>query len=222
MRRLALLCPMLLLAACTTHSVVQLPTSSYPQLKPMLASPGDGGIFNPATARLFFETQIARHVGDAVTVSIEEDMSSSTSRALDDKATGANTVKGPGALHTLPGLVKEVFDVNVNSSYSLADKDDSKMNNRTKISGNMMVSVLDVLPNGYLVVGGDKVVLLNGKQSTLRFSGIINSAQLQPNNSISSRYVINARLDQINQNMPLDASVLAWVQFLFGAAVTLY
>jgi len=222
MRRLALICPVLLLAACTTQSVVQMPTSSYPQLKPVLASGGDGGIYNPATAKLFFESQIARRVGDAVTVTIAEDLSGSTSRALDDKATGANTVKGPGALHTLPGLVKEVFDVDVNSSYSLADKDDSKVNNRTKVSGNMMVSVLDVLPNGYLVVGGDKIVLLNGKQTTLRFSGIINGAQLQPDNSISSRYVINARLDQINQNKPLDAGVLAWVQFLFGAAVTLY
>jgi len=41
-------------------------------------------------------------------------------------------------------------------------------------------------------------------------------------NSISSRQLVNARLDQVTQDMPLDASVLAWMQFLFGVALTVY
>lgn len=220
-RVVSLLLP-LLLAACTTPSVVQLPTSSYPQLRPLLAQDSGGGIFNPATARLFFETQIAKQVGDSIVVTIEEDVSSSSSRQLNDKASGATSIDGPGALHTMPGLIKQLFEVDVDSDYSINDNGQSSVKNSNKVNGNIMVSVLDVLPNGYLVVGGDKAVLVNGKQSVLRFSGIVNGNHIQPGNSISSKYVINARLDQVNQNMPLDAGVLAWVQLLFGAAVSLY
>ena len=210
------------LAACTTPSVVQLPTSSYPQIKPMLVQENTGSIFNPGTARLFFETQIAKRVGDSIVVSIEEDVSSSSSRDLSDKANGSTSITGPGALGTMPGLVKQVFGVDVDSSYKINDTGQSSVKNSNKVSGTIMVSVLDVMANGYLVVGGDKVALINGKQSVLRFSGVIDSSHIMPGNTISSKYVINARLDQLNQNMPLDAGILAWVQILFGAAVSLY
>lgn len=219
---LRLICPLLLLAGCTTQSVVQLPTSSYPQLRPVLATQADGGIFNPSSARLFFETSLASRIGDAITITIDEDLSSSTSQALSDKSSGNNKVNGPAALHTVPGVVKQLFDVNVDADYALQDQLDHSRKNSSKVSGSMMVSVIDVLPNGYLVVGGDKMLLINGKQSVLRLSGVINPANLQAGNSISSRQLVNARLDQVTQDMPLDASVLAWMQFLFGVALTVY
>lgn len=222
MAPLRLTLPLLLLAGCTTQSVVQLPTSAYPQLRPVLTSQADGSIFNPSTAKLFFETQLARQIGDAITITIEEDLSSSTSQALNDKSSGNNKVNGPAALNTVPGAVKQLFNVDVNSDYSLQDKLDHSRKNNSKVSGNMMVSVIDVLPNGYLVVGGDKMLLINNKQTVLRLSGVVNPANLQAGNTISSKQVVNVRLDQVNQDMPLDASVLAWVQFLFGVALTVY
>ena len=66
------------------------------------------------------------------------------------------------------------------------------------------------------------MLLINGKQSVLRLAGVINPANLQAGNSISSRQLVNARLDQVTQDMQLDASELAWMQFLFGVALTVY
>lgn len=215
-------CLPLLLTACTTPSVVRLPTQVQAQVPPVLAQDNTGAIYHPATARLFFETRIAHRVGDAIVVTIEEDLSSSASRTLADKSNGATTVVGPAALGTVPGLVKQLFDVDVDSHYSIADNGQSSVKNGSKVNGSIMVSVLDVQPNGYLVVGGDKMVLVGGKQSVLRFTGSVDPAHIRPGNTLPSRYVINARLDQLNQDVPLDASVLAWVNLLFGAAAGLY
>ncbi|WP_174873038.1 flagellar basal body L-ring protein FlgH [Vogesella oryzae] len=222
MAHLRLILPLLLLAGCTTPTAVQTPTSAYPQLRPVLAMPADGSIFNPSSSRMFFETRLAAHVGDAITIKIEEDLSSSSSQALNDKSSGSNKVNGPAALNTVPGMVKQLFNVDVDSDYNLQDKLDQSRKNSSKITGNMMASVIDVLPNGYLMIGGDKMLLINGKQSLLRLTGVVNPANLQADNSISSKQVINARLDQVNRDMPLDASVVAWMQFLFGVALMVY
>jgi flagellar L-ring protein precursor FlgH len=56
------------------------------------------------------------------------------------------------------------------------------------------VMVIDTLPNGNLMVGGTRNVGLEGDYRKLVLTGIVRRADVQPDNTISSRLVYNLSL----------------------------
>ena len=57
------------------------------------------------------------------------------------------------------------------------------------------MTVQDVLPNGHLLVAGDKQIGVNSNVDVLRFSGTVDPRHIKPGNTVASTQVANARIE---------------------------
>ena len=196
MKRVVLLVPVLLLA-CAQPSVITQPTTVRPQPQ-LIAQANNGAIFQPNTARFLFEEPSARHVGDIVEITIEETLSASNkadtsanrSSSLEYQTTG----NLPGIPHQLERFITRDASVGYNSTNSHDGKGSTSASNTFR--GSITVTVIDVLPNGNLVVGGEKQVNVNGEISDLRLTGVVNPRDIKAGNTVASNRVADARIEQ--------------------------
>ncbi|QJE03350.1 flagellar basal body L-ring protein FlgH [Massilia forsythiae] len=185
----AALAALLALAGCasTPSSIVKQPTS----VRPMLAdagAPSEGAIYNANTFRPMFEDRRARHIGDVLTVSISEKTQANKSGASSGNKSGSVDFKVPGPLQGKIGA-----SLATSSSSKFADGDTQTASNA--FTGTIGVTVSEVLPNGNLIVVGEKQIAMNKGVEFIRFSGMVNPDTIQPGNTVSSTVVADARVE---------------------------
>lgn len=180
---------LLLLAGCaaTPTTIVQGPTSARPML--VDAAPAtDGAIFNVNSYRPMFEDRRARHIGDLLTVNITE-------RTVANKAGASSGNKSGSASFATPALLagKIGAGVNLESETQFADADNQSASNN--FTGTIGVTVTEVLPNGNLIVAGEKQVAMNKGTEFIRFSGMVSPDTIQAGNIVSSTVIADARVE---------------------------
>jgi flagellar L-ring protein precursor FlgH len=188
MKRLTLLA-LLALAGCSTAptSIVKGPTSARPMLADAGAS-ADGAIYNANTYRPMFEDRRARHIGDLLTINITERTSAVKAGASSGNKSGSVSFGAPGILQSRLGGT-----VSASSATKFADGDNQSASNT--FSGTIGVTVSEVLPNGNLIVVGEKQVAMNKGTEFIRFSGMVSPDTIQPGNVVSSTLVADARVE---------------------------
>ena len=72
----------------------------------------------------------------------------------------------------------------------------------------MAVTVSEVLPNGNLVVSGEKQIGFDKSTEFIRFSGVISPAFISVGNTIASTQVADVRVEY-RTNTNVDKSVIA-------------
>lgn len=215
-RTLATLASVLMLTACATSvppSIVTQPTSVRPvvQARPMLAN---GSIYQSASARGLFEDRFARHLGDNLTIQIEEVISASAKSGNKAERTGSidNSISATGSssLFTKPfgGL-----NLQTDNSNKFEGKGETSSNNN--FNGSITVNVVDVLNNGNLVIAGEKQINIRGETSYLRVSGIVNPTDIKAGNVVSSTKLAEARIEEIGSGTVASAEKAGWLQRFF-------
>jgi flagellar L-ring protein precursor FlgH len=186
--------PAMLLCACNTvpDSIVQRPTSSRALQAAPAAAPANGAIFQAASYRPLFEDRRARHVGDLLTIVINE----KTSAGKTGTDTGSKTGSASFSVGKLLGLNTAVtgrMGVDAKGANKFEDKDASSSSNN--FTGTLSVTVNEVLPNGYLAVSGEKQVAFDKGNEYIRFSGTVNPDTILNGNQVASTQVADARLE---------------------------
>jgi len=82
--------------------------------------------------------------------------------------------------------------------------------------GEISVTVMQVLPNGSLVVRGEKQLRINRGNETIRLSGIVRPADIGPDNRVPSTRLADARIDYVGRGEISRASRQGWLQRLFS------
>lgn len=185
---------MVVLSACTTvtpDTITQHPTSARPQAVAVPA-PASGTIFQAGAYRPMFEDHRARHVGDTLTVNITENSNANKESANASSKSGSvsgriDTVLG-ARVSTMNGLAASAAN-----NRQMTDKDTSS--SRNNFNSTLTATVVDVLPNGNLVVAGEKQVALDMGIEYIRFSGVVNPIHISGGNSISSTQVADVRAE---------------------------
>ncbi|WP_294248261.1 flagellar basal body L-ring protein FlgH [Propionivibrio sp.] len=199
--------------ACTTVP----PTNVH---QPMTARPvprqenlaSTGSIFQAGVSRTLFEDRRARYVGDTMTISISETTSASTksntkaSRNTSISAT-APTIRG------LPGKSFQGIGLSAEGANSLDGKGEAAANN--VFTGTITVTVIEVLPNGNLLVSGEKQVSIGAGTEYIRLSGIVNPYFINAANTISSSQVADARIEYKESGVISEAQVMGWLARFF-------
>ena len=96
------------------------------------------------------------------------------------------------------------MDASSENSYS----DDAAASSRNAFTGSITATVVDVLPNGYLMVSGEKQVAFDKGTEFVRFSGVINPDLVAQGNTIASTRVADARIEY-RTNSKVDAASIA-------------
>jgi flagellar L-ring protein precursor FlgH len=180
---------LLALSGCsaTPTSIVQRPTSARPMLADA-GTPSDGAIFNAGTYRPMFEDRRARHIGDVLTLSIVEKTAAVKAGASSGNKSGSASFGVPGPLQGRLG-----GNVSLSTANKFADGDNQSASNT--FTGTMGVTVTEVLPNGNLIVVGEKQIAMNKGTEFIRFSGMVNPDSIQAGNVVTSTAVADARVE---------------------------
>jgi flagellar L-ring protein precursor FlgH len=199
----------LALAGCsaTPSTIVARPSSLRP-MAPELAAPTNGAIYQAAAYRPMFEDRRARHIGDMLTISITE-------KTAAVKAGASSGNKSGSVNFAVPGLAQGRLGVTAAASAAnkFADGDNQSASNT--FSGTMGVTVTEVLPNGNLIVTGEKQIAMNKGVEFIRFSGMINPDTIQTGNVVSSTQVADARVEYRTNSQIDRAEMTAMVSRFF-------
>jgi len=145
---------------------------------------------NEATRRSIFTDIKARNVGDLITVMIvENSRASNKAKTSTEKSTEAATegTAGLGPLDFIP-------------LWGASGKDDIKYDGQgqTEKSGSfqakMTVQVIDIKPNGDLIIEGNRVVTVDDEEETMFLSGVVRSRDVSEANTIYSYQIANAQI----------------------------
>lgn len=174
--------------------------------------PATGTIYAANVHRGLFEDRRARLPGDILTIQVQEKTSASqksnTSLGRDASVTGAVT-----AIPLLPTSILNRANAGGSSSNSLDAKGETGSAN--DFTGVITVTVVEVRPNGNLVVTGEKQVGVNQNVDVLRFSGVVNPATILPGNLVSSTLVADARLEYRGRGDIDRAQTTGWLSRFF-------
>lgn len=213
--RLLALTACALLTACATMTTPPVDMHMEPPFvppAPPMAQPTSGAIFNAAAHRPLFEDRRARLVGDTLTVQIEETVSASqqsTTKLARDGSASASL----SAVPILPSSTLGRFGLDAKSE--LATNGDGKTNSTNTFTGVITVTVRQVLPNGNLLVAGEKQIGVNQNVDVLRFSGVVNPVTIRAGNLVSSTQVAEVRLEQRGRGDVGRIQGLGWLSRFF-------
>ena len=84
------------------------------------------------------------------------------------------------------------------------------------LSGQISVTVAQVFPNGTMLVRGEKLIRLNRGDEYVRFSGLVRSADIGPENIVPSTRVADAHIDYGGAGEIAQASKQGWLQRFFN------
>ncbi len=208
---LALLC-----SACETMSPkVDMPATTPPPMTyaPQPAVAPDGSLFRTASYRPMFEDRRARLVGDTLTVTIVENVTASqTSTSTLDKT---GTVKG--GITALPffGAASLAAKTNVAGTSDNAFSGKGGTQSANTFSGAITATVIQVLPNGHLVVTGEKQIGVNENVDVLKFSGTVDPRAIQPGSVVASTNVANVRIESRGRGQQGEAQQIGWLGRFF-------
>jgi len=203
-----------LLAGCATTppTSVHQPMSARAQTPPR-PQPMDGAIFQDGTARLLlFADRRARFVGDTITVTIEERLQASNTTSSSAERTGSIAASVP-IISRMPGKSFQGLEIEADSSLTHSGKGGASTNNI--LTGNIAVTVIEVLPNGNLLVSGEKQVSIGHNTEFVRFSGVVNPTSVTAANSVSSTRVADARIEFRGSGYVSEAQRMAWLSRFF-------
>ncbi len=191
--------------------VVPVTAVRYSAPAPVAAVPS-GGIFQAVSYRPAFEDPRARLPGDSLTIQISERVSASqkSSASIDRSGDVSASVS---AFPFLKAPLLGKLDVGASSSNAFAGKGGTESANT--FSGSITATVLEVLPNGHLLVAGEKQIGVNQNVDVLRFSGTVDPRQIQPGNVIASTQVANARIESRGRGAQGEALSIGWLGRFF-------
>jgi flagellar L-ring protein precursor FlgH len=203
----------LLLAACNTvpPTNVHQPMTVRP-LARGTTPPANGSIYQPGVSRTLFEDRRARYVGDTMTIVIAETTSASTESNTSVSRSGSITAAVPSVVG-LPGKTFQGMNLSANSAISHSGEGDAAA--RNVFSGNIAVTVIEVLPNGNLLVSGEKQVSIGQGTEYIRLSGVVNPYFISTANTISSANVADARIEYKATGAISEAQVMGWLTRFF-------
>lgn len=180
---------------------------------PVAASPeATGGIFQVSQYRPLFEDHRARLVGDALTVNIVEKVSATQS----SKSTIDKTGNVDASITAIPGINPKAFargTATGSSSNTFEGKGETE--NTNDFSGTITVIVTGVLPNGHLLIAGEKQIGVNQNVDVLRFSGQVDPRNIQAGNSVASTAIANVRLEHRGRGAQANANAIGWLSRFF-------
>ena len=179
-------------------------------------APADGSIYHAGYDLPLFENAVARRVGDTVTINLIESTAAQKSSSTKTSKSTKLDLPGPtvfGRPVTANGT--EILGLDLNNATKFDGSGDSAQSN--KLQGNVTVTVARRLPNGNLLVRGQKWIGINQGREYVRIQGVIRPMDIQADNTIPSYKVADANISYGAQGTLADANSMSWFTRFFNS-----
>lgn len=196
----------LLASGCATvpETITHQPPPDRPVVQAPRPAASNGAIFQSAGYQPLFEDRRARKIGDIITISITERTTAGKSASSSASKSGSVDAAVPSLFGMRTGALTRGVQAEAESSF--ADKGAASSSNT--FSGTITTTVIDVLPNGNLVVSGEKQIALDKGVEYVRFSGVVSPDTIAAGNVVPSTKVADARIEY-RTNTRIDRAEMA-------------
>ena len=161
-----------------------------------------------------YSDDVARSIGDVLTIKIAEEstVDNKAKRDLQKKTARSSEFDGElnidRVLPKIPG-----FTMDAQSSNELKSKADFK--DERSFLDRVTVVVIDVLPNGNLVVTGTRDRNIAGDVQTIEVSGLVRPSDIAYDNTVKSEQVANFRIVTKNSGVSAPYTKPGWLGRIF-------
>lgn len=207
----------MLLVGCA-HAPADYEATWEPALPPdpVVAARTNGAIYQAGQDVRLFENTVARRIGDTLTIRLVENTDASKSSSTSTKKGTSVEMSGPtiaGRPVTVNGI--EVLAAGVDNASSFDGEGSSRQSN--SIFGDITVTVAKRWPNGNLFVRGEKWITINQGREFVRVSGIVRAVDIEPDNTVPSTKIADARITYAGRGAIADANAPGLLSRFFNS-----
>jgi flagellar L-ring protein precursor FlgH len=210
---------LLALAGCATMPPPSRPELSYAPTPPSEAqyerAPPDGAIYHGEQNMELFSDPRAHRIGDILTIELVENTQASKKATTKTSKTNKDNIASPTLLGKLATLDGKPASIGLGSDHAFAGNGESSQSNQ--LSGQITVTVAERIPNGNLVVRGEKWLTINQGQELVRISGIVRPQDIGQDNTVASTRVANANIAYTGRGTLADANTQGWLARFFNS-----
>lgn len=157
-----------------------------------------------------YKDKKAIKIGDVLTVIIVESASASQSADTKAQKSSASTISwGSQRSQGVPF-----------QDFGISGKEDVRGGGRSIRSGmlnaRISVRVIEVLPNGNLVINGNRVITVNDEKQILEISGIVRPEDLSADNTVLSSLVADAQIKYAGKGAVSEKARLGFISRLLS------
>lgn len=186
---------------------------SMPMPTPLVMEPAANSLWRPG-ARAFFKDQRAKLVGDVMTVVVNiqnetaqlQQQTQRTRSGSSESATITNFF-GLGAIGSPNPAINATSDSNYDGKGTASRSE--------TIIVKLAAVVLQVLPNGNLVVAGRQEIRVNNDLRELKVTGVIRPEDIRSDNTITSEKIAEARISYGGRGIITDVQQPRYGQQIF-------
>lgn len=208
---------MMNLASCATNEPQKL-SDWQPQVHPVAPQAPvyeNGSLFQTRSLSLFEDAKPFR-VGDVITIMLSESTKSSKKAATDTKKDDDISFDVPSVLGATPmnnGNTLLAADI----AAARAFKGEGNSSQSNSLSGEITVTVVEILPNGNLVVKGEKWFTLNQGKEYIRIAGVVRPQDVASNNVVVSTKLADAQIAYSGEGFVHDSNTQGWLSQFFSS-----
>ncbi len=176
-----------------------------------------GSLFRVNYVNNIYSDSKAHRVGDIISVILSESTQAQKNAKTELKKENSASLDplvgfGGKSINFKNNAIQ--FGMNQESDF----KGDSKSNQGNSLNGNISVHVLRVLPNGNLMIRGEKWMSLNNGDEYIRLTGVIRSQDITSINTILSSKVANARIQYAGTGSFAEVQEQGWLSQFFNSS----
>ena len=218
--RLVFASVLLLSGACATITPPEQPDA--PEFAPVLVpSPSAqpisaGSLFKSEVGVNLYDDRRAYRAGDIITVTLNE-------RTVSSKSAETSIAKDADVTFGEDNILGRTIDFKGHSLLTGVDQSRgfdgaAEADQENRLQGSIAVTIADVLPNGLLVIRGEKWMTLTNGQEFIRISGLIRADDVASNNTIASTKIADARISYSGTGELANANKQGWASKFFNSA----
>lgn len=170
-----------------------------------------GGLFRPGQNGSLLSDKRGIRVGDILTVVLDESTQSS-------KSAGTSFGKTSNVAIGVPTILDKAYE-RLQSSVE-AERDfqgSARSSQQNTLRGAIAVTVHQVMPNGTLLVKGEKMLRLNQGDEFIRLAGLVRVDDINRFNQVSSQSVANAQISYSGRGVLNDSNTAGWGTRFFSS-----
>ena len=168
-----------------------------------------GAIYVGRQSDIWFGKGRNFQVGDVITVLLNESTQAARSQVGSISRNSTNDMLSPGLAvlgNKLGGLMRGTDF----SKTDISNKGTGTADQTASLTGSVAVSVVEVMPNGNLVLRGEKQLALTEGSEVIQVAGIIRPDDVAPNNTVQSRRLANAQISYRGTGDLANATRAGW------------
>lgn len=218
MKQICCLLILAVLAGCSVEKT-SIKTAGFEDANRPPADYSAGSIWQSTSAGNLEDFK-ARRRGDIITVVISE-AASATKEAKTGTSRDSSITAGIPALMGLEtqGFSKSSFPdlarlLNASSSNKFAGA--GSTSRKENLNATIAAKVIDVHPNGNLMIEGRRNVKVNDEDQIIVLEGTVRSRDVAPDNTVNSIYVADARISYSGRGIISDQQSPGWLMNIFN------